>query len=318
MESLVSIIIPVYNSDQYLRRCVESAINQSYANLDIILINDGSSDESGMICDEFLARDSRIRVVHKENGGPSSARNIGIDLARGRYITFLDSDDWIHNEFIEKTMRILNALEADIVVCDFLEVGSENFIANKIDPVVMQFTSREALERLSDDLYIQLVIPCAKIFSRYLFDELRFKEGRFHEDDFIAHHLLFQAKLICYTTEVLYYYRQHGSSIMGSGFSIKKSNDALDAVKARAQFYETLGMTEAKKRTNRKLFSIYRVFFENVDGSTRKEKWPEFQQFLSELRSSRFGPVFRIGFELYAMSPRIVNFLYKQVKGTGS
>ena len=126
MEELISVVVPVYNVEKYIDKCINSIINQTYKNLEIILVDDGSPDNCGNICDEYAKKDNRIIVIHKENGGVSSARNIGIKNAKGKWITFVDSDDWIENDYVEKLSKIGIQNKAEVVLCGYNRINNND------------------------------------------------------------------------------------------------------------------------------------------------------------------------------------------------
>lgn len=224
---MVSIIIPVYNVEKYINRCIDSVINQTYKNIEIILVDDGSTDNSGKICDSYEKKDERIKVIHKENGGLSSSRNVGIDLSRGDIITFLDSDDYLSSEYIEKSVELYNRHNADIVVLKMIYVA-ENIneeIKNNTIPKIMEFNSEEAIEISLYQTYFSCCAP-GKIYNKKIFKDIRFPLDKLSEDLAVCHELLGCAKKIVYCNEVGYYYRQRSMSIMHT-FNIKR----LDALK---------------------------------------------------------------------------------------
>lgn len=219
-KGLVSVIVPVYKVEKYLPQCIESIINQEYSELEIILVDDGSPDNCGKICDEYEKRDSRIRAIHKANGGLSDARNAGIDAAAGAYITCVDSDDLIHSRYVLRMMELMRE-DVDLVVCasrkfaDGTEPGKTCSIFETPDV----FTSAEALrELLRQDGQNFEPSACGKLYRRELFDnDLRFPLGVYCEDLALTYRLVDRAKKTVRTKEPLYYYRQRAESIMDDG-----------------------------------------------------------------------------------------------------
>lgn len=207
----ISIIIPVYKVEQYLRNCIESVINQTYTNWELILVDDGSPDRCGEICDEYAAKDSRIRVIHKENGGLSSARNAALDLPpKGEFVTFLDSDDFWHPEYLETLMNLQQKYHADLVQCGFVR-GSES-----VFPPIEGSISIDVLD--NHEVFIKEkanVIMCGKLYRTSLFDGIRMPVGLYNEDDWTAWKLYYRAKSIVVTNQALYYYTINPASIMG-------------------------------------------------------------------------------------------------------
>ena len=207
-EELISIIIPVYNVEKYIRYCLESVINQTYKNLEIIIVDDGSKDSSGQIADEYALKDSRIKVIHKENGGLSDARNFGIKKAQGDYLIFIDSDDYVDVTMIEKLYNYAIKNELDIVTCNCLVVYENN------DKKVAISSN---LDYSDDDVKNFLLSkPAAwnKIFKKELFNNNQFKKGIYYEDLELIPRLVNNTKKIGFINDALYYYLQREGSIM--------------------------------------------------------------------------------------------------------
>lgn len=226
---LISIIVPIYNVEKYLNKCIDSIINQTYKNIEIILINDGSEDNSGKICDKYAKEDSRIKVIHKKNGGLSDARNVGIDASQGDYIAFIDSDDWVDLYMIERLYNLIIQHKADIVQGDYIEVYDEDNILKNITKEEINFyNSNQMLEYLYGEKYVKTVVVWNKLYKKELFDQIRFPKGRLHEDEFTTYKVIHRANTIIDSNLPVYYYRQRESSIMNSDFNIKRF-DILDA-----------------------------------------------------------------------------------------
>lgn len=231
MTHKISVIVPIYKVEKELRRCVESIINQTYQNLEIILVDDGSPDRCGEICDQLAKEDGRIKVVHKTNGGLSSARNAGLEIATGDYIGFIDSDDYILPSMYEKLYDALIRDHSDIGICNYAYV---NELTNEIDPSETSpiktevLNQNEAYQKLNPMRpgYSFYVIACNKLYKRSLFDQVRFKDGHIHEDEYIVHHLFALAERISTIDDVLYMYIQRAGSITNS----KNAGKSLDAV----------------------------------------------------------------------------------------
>lgn len=215
MQPLISVIIPIYKVEDYLKQCIDSVINQSYKHLEIILVDDGSPDNCGKICDEYANKDKRIKVIYKENGGLSDARNAGINVAKGDYIAFVDSDDWIHQEMCEKLITIAIEEEADIVECKFKSVYKREYMdEDNINQKVKVFNNIEALK---NHFYGQDLYRCVwnKIYKRELFNNIRFPKGIEAEDLHTTYKLFYKAKKIAFTEYIGYYYYIRKDSIMG-------------------------------------------------------------------------------------------------------
>lgn len=238
MTPLISIVIPIYQVEKYLKQCLDSVIVQSYYNLEIILVNDGSTDGSGKICDEYARKDGRIKVIHKMNGGLSSARNVGIDNAKGEYIAFIDSDDWVDSRYVETLYNICREKGCDIAQCVHWDIWSEaNYYVDRItEPFV--FSAREAAYAYDTIELWQSVLAWNKLYKTKLFDGIRYPEGRLHEDEFISYKLIWKAEKIAVTYTKLYYYRRcRENSIKTQKYSYRRL-DCDDAYIEKTNFYE--------------------------------------------------------------------------------
>ena len=214
-EKLISVIVPIYMGEKWLARCIDTIINQTYTNLDIILVNDGSPDESGTICDEYAKKDARIRVVHKENGGLSDARNAGLAVSKGEYIMFVDEDDMIHPQMAEILLNTLVNAQADIVVCNFKPVPdvmiTEYTPINHV-PKAVCFEQPEIMNQLYHQNLIT-VVAWNKLYKKEIFEKARYIKGRIHDDESAIHYILHACKKTAYIEEKLYYYVQREGSI---------------------------------------------------------------------------------------------------------
>ena len=191
---LISIIVPVYKVEKYIHRCVDSVINQTYKNIEIILVDDGSPDNCGRICDEYAAKDSRIKVIHKPNGGLSDARNCGIEAADGEWLMFIDSDDWIESNMAETLLNIAINNNVRMAVCGVVLFDDEKEYVPEYLKVEEGFFSAE--EIFKKNIPTCFVVACNKIMHKSLFEFFRFEKGRIHEDEIAAHHLIDQCKSI--------------------------------------------------------------------------------------------------------------------------
>lgn len=241
----VSIIVPIYNVEKYLPKCIESIIVQTYTNLEIILVNDGSPDNSRIICDEYSKKDHRIKVINKENGGLSDARNTGLDVATGDYISFIDSDDYIHEEYCETLLNLLKKFDADIAQCEFLKVyekGINNFNIETcaVEQKITVLSNKDVLNNLYNEHYISTVVVWNKLYKRELFEQIRFPKGKVHEDEYTTYKVLFGTKKVVCTSKQMNFYLQRPDSIMGNdngnGFYTKLL-DKLGAYQEQIVFY---------------------------------------------------------------------------------
>lgn len=225
---LISIIVPIYNVEKYLPKCVESIAHQTYRNLEIILVDDGSPDRCGEMCDQYAVKDSRIKVIHKQNGGLSDARNVAIDVAKGEYITFVDSDDYISTYFIEFLFVLIRRTKADIAECSYVLFYEDSGMKNSCTPKFSEFrlyTGDNAIK----NVFYQKNLNCSawgKLYKKSLFKTIRYPKGLLFEDLAIIYPLLKQVRTLVYTRMPLYYYLARPTSILGN-FTLKRT-DVLD------------------------------------------------------------------------------------------
>lgn len=257
----ISIIVPVYNVEKYISRCIESIINQSFSSFELILVDDGSPDSCGEICDYYAKKDSRIKVIHKQNEGLSSARNSGIEVAKGEYIAFVDSDDYIHRDMYKNLYDAAIKNKSDIVVCDYKKVYDSYEIDEniKLKPYESKnMTNIEALNKLYESDKGIYIVAWNKLYKKTIFNELRYNNGRIHEDEFIIHKLLYNSKVITYINLELYYYFQRPDSIMGQK-GLKSKIDIITAFKERMEFMYINNLHDLTKKSA-KVYAYY--FFE--------------------------------------------------------
>ncbi len=230
---LISIIIPVYNVEKYIKKCIDSVIEQTYKNIEIILIDDGSTDSSGYICDEYAKFNSNIKVIHQKNCGLSEARNRGLDIAIGDYIFFLDSDDYIAYNTLEIMLNKLEKTQSDICVCGTQRVDIYNCKTDMIFSLEKkQMSGKEALEHIYDKNGWLLVISWNKLYKREIWNDLRFDKGKIHEDEFIIHKIYLKCEKVITIPENLYFYRINPYSITESKISVKRL-DGVEAIMKR-------------------------------------------------------------------------------------
>ena len=237
-DPLISVIVPVYKTQAYLDRCVGSIRNQTYGNLEIILVDDGSPDRSAEVCEAFAREDSRIRVIHKENGGLSSARNAGLDVMTGEYVAFVDSDDDIAPDMLRTLYDLCIAHDAQIA-CGGIERVNDQGHVNYFNANVEDFLSLsrgEALRELLENYRITNS-ACDKLFHRAVFEDLRMTEGILYEDFDIMYRCLNRADRVVYTGRPLYHYYLSQGSILRGNFNARQF-DAVAAAKKRMAFYE--------------------------------------------------------------------------------
>ena len=242
-DPLISIIVPVYNTEQYLEKCVNSIRNQSYSNLEIILVDDGSADHCDRICDHFAEIDSRITVIHQENGGQSRARNTGIGRAKGELFLFVDSDDDIDENMVEQMYKRIQRDQSDLAVCGHLfldELGNELGTFTMQDSVQTGFQMLEKAYEGTQNDYLLNSIIWNKLYKRILFEQIRFPEGKLQEDEATVYKLLDQCHFVSILSEPLYCYVRHSNSTMTSKYSVKRL-DGVEACYERYFFFRKKG-----------------------------------------------------------------------------
>lgn len=316
MSELITVIVPIYKTEKYLQRCVDSIINQTYKNLEIILVDDGSPDNSGQICDLYAKLDKRVKVLHKKNGGLSDARNAGIDIAQGEYISFLDSDDWIDERYIDRLYQLLINSNSDISVCNFVRTSHENIQVDNAKIEVYEYSNFQALEQLFGEYNVQMVTAWGKLYKRELFIDIRYPVGRIHEDEYTTYKLIYLAKKIIFTREKLLYYWQRNDSIMGIGINIIHKLHAIDAFKERAEYFKKINLSELCTKSYRLLFLLYlevnahKKLFEN---KLMKESFEnDFKNLRHILRKYKQPLKFKVFYELYYIFPKFMQFVYKK------
>lgn len=318
MNDLVSIIIPIYNVEKYLTRCINSVLKQSYSNLEIILVDDGSPDNCGMICDEFAQRDNRIRVIHKQNGGLSSARNAGLEICKGEYILFLDSDDWIKNNTVECALKHIHASKADILAFSCYVVN-EKKVEDDYSIIHVNVNCSEKneavylLENFRDKWDKFLIVAWNKLYKRKVFRNVRFIEGVFHEDEYIITEILKNANSVFSIDVPLYYYYLSENSIMRSnnkGMYEKKIADLVQMYRIRAKCFFELGYVEqARYSFLDYICTIKKGYFE-----LRKSNKEQLKQEMLELKlmfqntaiKSRLTFIFKLKIKLFLYAHRLL------------
>lgn len=232
---LISVIIPVYKVESYLDRCLKSIVDQSYSNLEIILVNDGSPDHCPAMCDEWAKKDSRIKVIHKENGGLSDARNAGLKAATGGYFAFVDSDDWLAPDMIKNLLNAIQEDKSDIAACTVKMVWendshselltvSTNCVLNRLD----------AQKALLEETLLKHPV-WYKLYKRKTTEGILFEVGKQHEDVFWSYQVIGRADKVSIIDYIGYYYFQRSDSIMGDGYSLKNL-DAMEAYEKRYKY----------------------------------------------------------------------------------
>lgn len=318
MEKCVSVIVPIYKVEPYLKRAIDSITGQSYSNLEIILVDDGSPDGCGKICDDYALSDSRIKVIHKENGGLSDARNAGLDIATGEYIAFVDSDDYIARDYVETLLAALNEHDGDVAMCSYavtssLEYDDSIFHVKEgayADGSVEVCDRKALLSNLYDANHqdaTYFIVAWNKLYKASLWKDIRFPKGKIHEDEASTYRIYDKAKKGVYIHKPLYGYFSAPESITRTGFNVKRL-DWMDALDERIAFFEEKGDKEqvlfAKRaRANGAIHYYYPLTeFLPEERSQRKRLKSYVKEELKE-KDENLSPVNRLGYLLFFICP---------------
>lgn len=272
-KALVSVIIPVYNVRDYIRECVDNVLAQTYTELEILLVDDGSTDDSGKICDEYAAMDDRVRVIHRKNGGLSAARNSGIKECHGEYVSFIDSDDAVSPMFIESLYDMCERSGCRIAIAGIKVAGGRD--GTTMEELLLasghpdrssaveyrEYTAHQLLDRFYDnDRHHTITVAWNKLYKREVISDIRYPEGFVYEDEATTYAFLYNAERIAWTDEKLYFYRNRPGSITKDSFSLKRL-DVLEAYRRRRQFYIDHGEKEYAVREEYCQLSAYLDFY---------------------------------------------------------
>lgn len=239
---MISVVVPVYNMEKFLGRCLDSLIAQTMKDFEVLLIDDGSTDSSAEICKKYAELDRRIKYVYKQNGGLSDARNTAVKIAKGEYITFIDSDDYVHETYLEYLLSLCQKYNADIASCIHFETSEDACKYNTSEDKVLHMSGKEACKRMITDLAPVLTAACGKMYKTPIVKRYEFPYGRLHEDVATTYKYYLDAENVIYSYKELYAYYQHPNSIMHK-VSDKKVEDELWAMSDRA-----LGFAEREEK----------------------------------------------------------------------
>ncbi|MBO6133751.1 MAG: glycosyltransferase family 2 protein [Lachnospiraceae bacterium] len=332
---LISVIIPVYNVEKYLRRCVKSVLSQTYKNLEVLLIDDGSTDRSPDICDELAKKDKRIRVIHQENRGVASTRNNGVRAASGDLIAFIDSDDFVTKDYLDVLYQDMVNTGSDIAVCSMKEVYEEWVQAHKQkrNSKTRKKDSPSFIEiccgygkynQLFNENKILTISPCCKLYKSKVFDGINYPDGLIHEDEYVAHHILSRADKVSYDSRIGYlYYKGNDEkcSITQNRFSIKRL-DALPALEDRIKFMESIGDKELIKKAYLDFLKRVQYYYYGVKYNY-PEKYELYQKIFNDYRKhyeqceKYLSMKHKIQFLIFLKFP-VINFHLKNILGRKS
>lgn len=283
---IISIIVPVFNVEPYLRKCVDSLISQTFVDIEIILVDDGSTDNSANICDEYSLKDKRIKVIHKKNGGLSDARNAGLEICKGEYIGFVDGDDYVSENMYQILYDKAVKFNADVSGCQLVNVFPHKVFKPEKKNVVLH----DKIDMIKNIFAIGGSLSvCNKIFKKFIFENLRFDKGKYYEDAYIVLKWIGQIHCLSIINDGLYFYMHREKSITGSDFSIK----SLDIIKAHEydlKIIENL-YTQAIPYGELRLWWAYRNGLENI---LKSKKTSETEHIYKNLKSVLIKNIFRI------------------------
>lgn len=312
LQCLISIIVPIYKVEPFIHRCVDSIIAQTYQNLEIILVDDGSPDECGVICDEYARQDSRIVVIHKPNGGLSDARNAGIAMAKGEYVGFVDSDDYIEDFMFERLLYTAQEKGTKLSMCAFF-CENEDRTANELNNINlisdMVYTAEELFKKLSEGNGWFFTVAWNKLYHRSLLNPDFYPKGKYHEDEFTIAQLLWNAqKIACISDKCYHYIYLRKGSITGSNTDLRHL-DALEALYWRCCFYHSIGKDQYMREDRAYYFTMLEKYFLAAESNT-----PEMKKRLEEiLKMYEKIPVMRktekLKLKLFKFSPRLEYWL---------
>lgn len=319
MNDLISVIIPIHKVEKYLDKCVDSVTKQTYSNLEIILIDDESPDSCGKICDNWAKKDDRIVVIHKKNGGLSSARNAGLDICKGDYILFIDSDDYIELDMIEKMYKNIIDNSSDVCICNYLWEYTNKIKKKTFSNKKIVVDHDKIFDFLYNEYSLLTIVSWNKLYKKQLFENLRFPDGRIHEDQYIICDILEQTEKVVYMLdEYFYHYVQRDGSIM-SNFNMKRF-DVIVALDRRVKFFEQKNDIEKVLITKAvetleliDLIGKTKKFEFNVEEKNIIKKYEEkLNEIVDELYSEKKLPQrYRQKLNLYHISPKLFMFMKK-------
>ena len=323
---LISVIVPVYRVEEYLERCVKSILSQTYKNLEVILVDNGSPDQCPAICDACAEKDARVKVIHQENKGLSGARNAGIDAASGEYLAFVDSDDYVSPHFIEELYQLLQDTGCAIGQCRFSYVKGDGLVEEG-DSAFCIYRGESLMEQLygPEEKATCFVVAWNKLYRAELFKEtgIRYPEGRIHEDEATTYRLFHEAKKLAFLDRALYgYYTENGGSIT-SVFSAKRLQ-WLTAHEERIAFFKKNGYEKLLPAAYRKLCDACITFYfrctEQVKDAEELKK--ELRKRLETYRANGAAWIAalplktRMGYELFSMSPGLYAKMLQKMQET--
>ena len=310
-KDLISIVVPIYNVEKYVEKCVSSILIQTYSNLEIVLVDDGSTDNSGKIIDKLKNKDSRIKVIHKKNGGLSDARNCGIDNSTGKYICFIDSDDYVNSNYVEVLYKNIIKYDCDISVCSFKKVleSDEINILEEVKNDTFVLNETNIFSQLYGKFSLETIVAWNKMYKINLFDSVRYPKGKIHEDEYVIHKLLNNAKKIIYSSVPYYYYVQRNNSIVHK-FSENRL-DFISAYKERMTLFEKKGLDDLYSMTQYKLcYAYYTIIPEIENIELRNKIYDDFEKEYKYMLTLKNISILR-KIKMYFLNKKVVRMINK-------
>lgn len=269
-DPLITVVLPIYNVAKWLDTCIQSIVKQTYRNLQIILVDDGSTDESPTICERWAAKDNRINVVHQQNAGLSAARNTGLRLRKGEYVCFVDSDDYVEHDYVQRMLDTALAEQADMVVCNVRkEDENGDTPAEEADPgfETKTLTSRQYMIYAMQSSW-KHIVAWNKLYRSEIWDDLTYPVGKIHEDEFVFAQLVVRCRRVACINDVLYHYVQHDGSITNEKYSIRNL-DKIEALCQRFLFLDEKGFNECLLNTFNDIITNFMRAENNLRGDTQ-------------------------------------------------
>lgn len=311
----VSVIIPVYNTEEYLADCVESVLHQTYATLEVLLVDDGSTDSSGSRCDAYALSDPRVRVFHQNNAGLSEARNTGLNHASGQWVLFLDSDDWIAPDCLAVLIELARDGEAQVALCGTARVSAPVEAEPSVGPVeTLVLSGDDFLRNPTPYKPVHPVSAGGKLIRRELLDGVRFPPGRLHEDVFVTHVILHRAERVALTRREMHFYRQRPGSITAGTMSLRSASDKARAHLNRARDLEAFGLSDVAGLEFRRGLGWHLRVARLIRHRSDAERMAELAEQRALLLRRQGRPALtgraRLTVWAYSVAPRTVAWLY--------
>lgn len=323
----ISVIVPVYKAEKYIEACVKSILAQTYTDFELILVEDGSPDGSGAICDALAKTDDRIRVIHKENGGAATARNAGLDAARGDYIAFIDGDDLIHPQYLELLLTMIQKDKADVAWCHydfFTEESSISYLPLDVEAEVQKTNLEYGQEILKEfrkhERRTSLISLCMKLYKQEIFDGLRIPTGYIEEDSIILPMLLDRVEVYSHIKLPLYHWRETVGSVTRSGLS-EKSFAYIEVSRSQAEFFRARGSDQADGLQREFMQRTMKYYYRLQD--EKPELMKSYRYYLKQyrklypryIRAKGMSPREWLAYTIFIVFPNGARKLYMQIYG---